>query len=146
MHGEVSVDALAIGDRRLRGIGVAPMGGDAGLVLQGALLPEYFAGVAIEAEHVPAIDDVGRLGAATAKAATRRPTARPAARTTWTTRWSRSAKPATRLGLPLVVRDRRGDEHLVAPDDRRRPGHARDRHLPVHVAVRAPLAGHVLVL
>src|SRR5260370_5859382 len=64
MHAEIGIDALAVGDRRLGGVGIGLLDGDSRLAFERDLLPEDFARGAVEAVDLPAIDNVRRPTAA----------------------------------------------------------------------------------
>src|SRR5262249_1640326 len=126
VHAEVRVNPFAVGHRRLGGVRVGGLLGDARFAFEGELLPEHFACGTVEAIHLPTILDVRRTPAAA--------TAAPG-----------PARPAP-LGPPFLARAGGGQEDLVAPADRRRPAVARELGLPLHILLRAPLQGELLLV
>ena len=117
---EVDVDALAVGDRGLRGVAVLEVPGDLGHRAMELARPPHRPRLEVDVVHQPPVLAVGRD--------------RPVV-------LAGVVEAGNRLHLVVGRAHRGGDEDVVPPDDRRAPAQPREIDLPGDVLGLAPAVG-----
>ncbi len=138
---ERHVEPFAVGERSLRGVCILPVPAAGRFALVRLLLPLDLAGGRIErVDHVPDLVGLFRRLVVARAHATHHFFARQALALELG-----DVLVAVESGCRLLERlaaDAGGEEHRVAPDDRRRPSLPGHRYFPAHVLGRRPLRGH----